>query len=191
MFVGAPLFAREFEHGTWRLVATQTVTRTRWLAVKLAVVGAGVAGAGVRIATEESVRPHYRAPLTRITDPGGSAAAVPSTDWTVADGWGLTDGEKSALPHQLYGNGKAPDDVVENYLATHGISAWPRCCWPRPSGWSAAAPARWPDDPAYCFERSCEPVTTAPGVRSARGSARPAASAAFPRARPGASPGTV
>lgn len=42
MLVGAPLLAREFEQGTWRLVWTQGVTRTRWLATKLAMVLGGV-----------------------------------------------------------------------------------------------------------------------------------------------------
>jgi hypothetical protein len=40
MFWGAPLAAREFETGTFRLAWTQGSTRTRWLAVKLAVAGA-------------------------------------------------------------------------------------------------------------------------------------------------------
>lgn len=39
IFWGAPLVARELETGTYRLAWTQSVTRTRWLAVKLAVVG--------------------------------------------------------------------------------------------------------------------------------------------------------
>ncbi|MGA3354133.1 MAG: ABC transporter permease [Acidimicrobiales bacterium] len=39
MFWGAPLVAREFETGTFRLAWTQGVTRTRWLVIKLAVVG--------------------------------------------------------------------------------------------------------------------------------------------------------
>jgi hypothetical protein len=39
MFWGAPLVARELEAGTFRLAWTQGVTRTRWLAVKLAVIG--------------------------------------------------------------------------------------------------------------------------------------------------------
>ena len=39
MFWGAPLVAREFEDGTFRLAWTQSVTRARWMAVKLAVVG--------------------------------------------------------------------------------------------------------------------------------------------------------
>ncbi|HEV7962906.1 MAG TPA: ABC transporter permease [Actinoplanes sp.] len=40
VFWGAPLVARELETGTQRLVWTQSVTRARWLAVKLAVLGA-------------------------------------------------------------------------------------------------------------------------------------------------------
>lgn len=46
-FWGAPLIARELETGTQRLVWNQSITRTRWLAVKLAFVtlaGAIVAG---------------------------------------------------------------------------------------------------------------------------------------------------
>ncbi len=38
-FWGAPLIAREFETGTFRMALTQSVTRQRWLAVKLGVVG--------------------------------------------------------------------------------------------------------------------------------------------------------
>jgi hypothetical protein len=41
ILVGAPLVAREFEHGTQRLVWTQSVTRMRWLAFKLGLVLAG------------------------------------------------------------------------------------------------------------------------------------------------------
>jgi hypothetical protein len=40
IFWGAPLVARELETGTFRLAWTQSVSRTHWLAVKLAVVGA-------------------------------------------------------------------------------------------------------------------------------------------------------
>jgi hypothetical protein len=40
IFWGAPLVAREFETGTFRLAWTQSISRTRWLAVKLGVVGA-------------------------------------------------------------------------------------------------------------------------------------------------------
>jgi hypothetical protein len=48
VFWGAPLIARELETGTYRLAFTQTVTRTRWLAVKLSIVGvASVVAAGL------------------------------------------------------------------------------------------------------------------------------------------------
>ena len=36
MFWGAPLVARELEAGTHRLVWNQSVTRTRWLVIKVA-----------------------------------------------------------------------------------------------------------------------------------------------------------
>ena len=39
IFWGAPLIAREFETGSFRLAWTQGVTRTHWLAVKLGFVG--------------------------------------------------------------------------------------------------------------------------------------------------------
>ncbi len=48
MFWGAPLIARELETGTFRLVWTQSLTRRRWLTVKLALVGlATMAAAGL------------------------------------------------------------------------------------------------------------------------------------------------
>jgi hypothetical protein len=39
VFWGAPLVARELETGTYRLAWTQGVSRARWMAIKLAVVG--------------------------------------------------------------------------------------------------------------------------------------------------------
>jgi hypothetical protein len=48
VFWGAPVIARELEAGTYRLAWNQSITRTRWLAVKLALVGlAGMAAAGL------------------------------------------------------------------------------------------------------------------------------------------------
>jgi hypothetical protein len=50
LFFGAPLIASELESGTYRLAWTQSVTRRRWLATKLAVVGlAAVALTGLLI----------------------------------------------------------------------------------------------------------------------------------------------
>jgi hypothetical protein len=48
VFWGAPLVARELAAGTFRQAWTQSVTRTRWLAVKLGLVGlASMAAAGL------------------------------------------------------------------------------------------------------------------------------------------------
>jgi hypothetical protein len=48
IFWGAPLLTRELEPGTHRLAWTQAVTRTRWLAVNLVVIGlAAMAAAGL------------------------------------------------------------------------------------------------------------------------------------------------
>jgi hypothetical protein len=48
MFWGAPLVASELEDGTFRLAWTQSVTRTRWLAVRLVIAGlASMAAAGL------------------------------------------------------------------------------------------------------------------------------------------------
>jgi len=46
MFWGAPLVARELETGTFRLAWTQSVTRLRWLLVKLGLVGLASAAVG-------------------------------------------------------------------------------------------------------------------------------------------------
>ncbi|WP_017569370.1 ABC transporter permease [Nocardiopsis halotolerans] len=54
MFWGAPLVAREFEAGTHALVWSQSVTRTRWLATRLGLVGLAavtVAGLGSLLVT--------------------------------------------------------------------------------------------------------------------------------------------
>ncbi|MEV6236453.1 ABC transporter permease subunit [Lentzea sp. NPDC051838] len=39
LFVGAPLFAREYEQGTHTLAFTQSVSRTRWMVTKFVVAG--------------------------------------------------------------------------------------------------------------------------------------------------------
>lgn len=47
LFWGAPLLARELERGTHRLAWTQSVSRRRWLATKLGVLGLAVTVAGL------------------------------------------------------------------------------------------------------------------------------------------------
>jgi hypothetical protein len=46
MFWGAPLITREIEAGTFRLAWNQSVTRTRWLAVKLGLTGLAAMATG-------------------------------------------------------------------------------------------------------------------------------------------------
>ena len=46
LFVGAPLLARELEHGTHRFAWTQAITRRRWLLSKTALLAAGTVLAG-------------------------------------------------------------------------------------------------------------------------------------------------
>ncbi len=63
MFWGAPLLTRELEAGTFRLAWNQSVTRTRWIAVKLALIGlAAMATAGLlSLMTSWWAAPLYRA----------------------------------------------------------------------------------------------------------------------------------
>lgn len=64
-FWGAPLIARELETGTHRLVWNQSITRTRWLTVKLLFVGAvAVATAGLL----SLLVSWFAAPVDRIND---------------------------------------------------------------------------------------------------------------------------
>ena len=46
MFVGAPLLARELEHGTHRLAWTQSVTRRRWLLSKTLLLALAITVGG-------------------------------------------------------------------------------------------------------------------------------------------------
>jgi ABC-type transport system involved in multi-copper enzyme maturation permease subunit len=61
--VGAPLLGREMEMGTWRLAWSQTVPRTRWLTIKLAVVVGGLMVLGAAMTV---VITWYRAPMDRL-----------------------------------------------------------------------------------------------------------------------------
>jgi hypothetical protein len=46
LFVGAPLLARELEHGTHRFAWTQTITRRRWLVSKTALLAVATVAGG-------------------------------------------------------------------------------------------------------------------------------------------------
>jgi ABC-type transport system involved in multi-copper enzyme maturation permease subunit len=62
--VGATVLGRELEMGTWRLAWSQTVPRTRWLIMQLAVVATGLIVLGAAITL---VITWYRAPMDRLT----------------------------------------------------------------------------------------------------------------------------
>lgn len=62
--VGATVLGREMEMGTWRLAWSQTVPRTRWLAIQLAVVAGGLTVLGAAMTL---VITWYRAPMDRLT----------------------------------------------------------------------------------------------------------------------------
>ena len=65
IFWGAPLVARELENHTFRLAWTQSVSRTRWLALKLGLVGlASMAAAGLL----SLMVTWWSSPFDRITD---------------------------------------------------------------------------------------------------------------------------
>jgi hypothetical protein len=64
VFVGAPLLAREFEQGTWRLAWTQAVPRTRWLAAKLALLVTAILALTAALGW---LFGWYRAPLDQLT----------------------------------------------------------------------------------------------------------------------------
>ena len=65
VFLGAPLLARESEHGTARLAWTQEAGRTRWLVVKVVPVGAilAVAAAGLGLELRWWLAPFTASPF--------------------------------------------------------------------------------------------------------------------------------
>ena len=66
MFVGAPLLARELEHGTHRFAWTQSVTRRRWLLSKTLLLALAVTLGGV---VPERDRDVVAAPVRRARGP--------------------------------------------------------------------------------------------------------------------------
>ena len=73
IFWGAPLIARELETGTCRLAWNQSITRTRWLAVKLTLIG--VAAMAVTEALS-LLQAWWAAPIGKAVGLGGSASLV-------------------------------------------------------------------------------------------------------------------
>ena len=92
IFCGAPLIARELETGTFRLAWTQSATRTRWLATKLAVIGLAA------IAVTEAlsfIQAWWAGPITQaaeLTPPGAIQFPLNMGPFTLLafDAYGIT-----------------------------------------------------------------------------------------------------
>ena len=89
VFWGAPLIARELEEGTFRLAWNQSVTRTRWLAVKLALIGAAA------MAVTEAfslIQAWWAAPIGKAVGLGGASSIFSETrfGWFVFPTHGIT-----------------------------------------------------------------------------------------------------
>ncbi|SNT65846.1 hypothetical protein SAMN05421812_12755 [Asanoa hainanensis] len=89
VFWGAPLLAREVEQGTIRLVLTQSVSRRRWLGIKLGLVVAAAAAFGLAVGTAVG----WAAPRFGVVSgdwPFGNdvlfsqAGALPAATWVFA-----------------------------------------------------------------------------------------------------------
>jgi len=79
-FWGAPLIARELEAGTFRLAWNQSITRTRWLAVKLALIGAAA------MAVTEAfslIQAWWAAPIGKAVGLGGGSSIFSETRFGV------------------------------------------------------------------------------------------------------------
>lgn len=75
LFWGAPLIGRELETGTAALAWNQSVTRTRWLAVKLAVGGLAAMAVAEALAL---LLDWWAAPISQATADGGDFTIAPS-----------------------------------------------------------------------------------------------------------------
>jgi ABC-type transport system involved in multi-copper enzyme maturation permease subunit len=73
VFWGAPLIARELETGTCQLAWNQSITRTRWLTVKLAVTGLT---AMVVAEAFSLLQAWWAAPIGKAVGLGGSASII-------------------------------------------------------------------------------------------------------------------
>jgi ABC-type transport system involved in multi-copper enzyme maturation permease subunit len=73
LFWGAPLVAREIETGTQHLAWTQSISRTRWLAVKLALIGLAAMALTEGLSLMQA---WWAAPIGRAVAHGGSGTML-------------------------------------------------------------------------------------------------------------------
>lgn len=77
VFWGAPLVTREIEAGTFRLAWNQSVTRARWLAVKLGLIGLASMAATALLSLMVS---WWASPLDRVTGLSNGRGGTPGLD---------------------------------------------------------------------------------------------------------------
>ena len=137
LFWGAPLITRELEAGTHRLVWNQSITRTRWLAVKLGLIGlAAVTAAGLGSLAVT----WWSSPIDK------TAARLPADGAGVFAARGIVPIAYAAFAFAL---GRDRRDAGPPHPARHGHH--PGRLRRRPGRHAAAGPA--PPAPAHPFDR--------------------------------------
>jgi hypothetical protein len=128
IFWGAPLVASEFEAGTHHLVWNQSVTRTRWLAVKLAVIGLAAMAVTEGLSLMQA---WWAAPIGRAVGRGGTGTGIAKSRWAwlVFATHGITP-----LGYAAFASPWASPPVSS--------SAAPSRPWPSP--WPSSPPSRSP-----------------------------------------------
>jgi hypothetical protein len=135
IFWGAPLIAREFEAGTYRLAWNQSVTRTRWLTVKLALTG--LAAMAV---TEAFSLMHawWSDPISKAISLGGGASVFSGNQysWLTFASHGITPLGYAAFAFAL---GTAAGTLIRRAvpamavtLAIFAVAQVPMPLWVRP-----------------------------------------------------------
>jgi ABC-2 family transporter len=136
IFWGAPLIAREFEAGTYRLIWNQSVTRTRWLTVKLALTGL----AAMAVTEALSLMHAWWAdPISKAVSLGGGASVFSGNrfSWLIFAGHGITPLGYAAFAFAL---GTAAGALIRRAvpamavtLAIFAVAQVPMPLWVRPS----------------------------------------------------------
>jgi hypothetical protein len=163
IFWGAPLIARELETGTCRLAWSQSITRTRWLTVKLTLTGVAAMAVTEAVSLMQS---WWAAPIGKAVGIGGSASIM-------SEGrFGFFVSPLTASP---------PSDTPRS--ASRSASPLASSSAARSPPW----PSPWPSSPPSKSPRRCGSARTSsrPTGRSPRSRLRkrPSSPLADPRSR--------
>ncbi len=135
IFWGAPLIAREFEAGTFRLAWNQSVTRTRWLTVKLALTGLAAMAAAEALSLMHA---WWADPISKAISLGGGASVFSGNQysWLTFASHGITPLGYAAFAFAL---GTAAGTLIRRTvpamavtLAIFAVAQVPMPLWVRP-----------------------------------------------------------